>query len=359
MASLRENMPLAPETTPPTTEPSPAPTPDRDARWAALKQRRDASKATNFKAAAAESQRLATDPAFLAALARKRDVAAHHLLKAETAAEGEDFERKRAWDYTVDESERWDRRMAKRARNRDGVAFQDYSREAGKVYKRQVREMAAPGNKEAYEKAKVEAVQRAARSGNLEVVETPDGELLAVDQNGAFYSTADTTEFVRNKPEKAAVDRLVADLQKAEDMRLKKRRERKGEDDDPDVTYINEKNKQFNQKLARFYNKVGGCLGSRGFGRGLTSRSIPQMSGTTSSAARPFEDDLHTLKAFMMSRCHEALLDTARMRTGTLKSTLQHHRPLHSITSGTYFTALSSAMPLSPTPQSSPSRPPP
>ena len=259
MASPKEDQPRSPTAAPP---PAAAPTPttapsDRDARWAALKKRRDASKDTNFQAAAAESQRLATDPKYLASLARKRDAAAHNLLKAETAADGEDFERKRAWDYTVEESAHWDRRMAKRARNRDNVAFQDYSREAEKAYKRQVRGMAAPANAERYERAKAEAVGRAARTGNLEVVETDDGELLAVDRGGAFYSTAESTEFVGNKPEKAAVDRLVADLQQAEDARLRKRRERRGADEDPDVTFINEKNKQFNQKLARFYDKVG------------------------------------------------------------------------------------------------------
>ena len=49
---------------------------------------------------------------------------------------------------------------------------------------------------------------------------------------------------------------MVKDLQKAEEVRLKKRRERGRDGDEGDVTYINDKNKQFNQKLARFYNKV-------------------------------------------------------------------------------------------------------
>ena len=145
--------------------------------------------------------------------------------------------------------------MGKKARHRDNVAFQDYHQDSNKVYKRQVKEMKP--NIEAYEKAKVAAVERAAASGNLEVVETEDGELVAVDKNGTFYSSADSTDFVGNKPEHAAVDRLVSDLRKAEESRMRKRRDRGKGDDDPDVTYINDKNKQFNQKLARFYNKVG------------------------------------------------------------------------------------------------------
>jgi len=41
-----------------------------------------------------------------------------------------------------------------------------------------------------YEKEKMAAVERAAASGGLEIVETDDGELVAVDKDGTFYSTA-------------------------------------------------------------------------------------------------------------------------------------------------------------------------
>jgi pre-mRNA-splicing factor SYF2 len=209
---------------------------------------------SNLKETAAESQRLSTDPALLSSLSRKHAFASHNLLKADTEEAGEDFERKRAWDWTVDESEKWDKRIEKKQRHRDDVAFQDYRQDARKVYKRQMRGLQP--DLEAYGREKLAAVERAAASGGLEIVETNDGELVAVDKNGTFYSTADSTDFVENKPDRAAVDKLVSDLQKAEEVRLKKRRDRRGGDDDPDVTYINEKNKQFNQKLGRFYDKV-------------------------------------------------------------------------------------------------------
>lgn len=143
--------------------------------------------------------------------------------------------------------------MEKKQRHRDDVAFQDYTQDARKIYKRQLREMAP--NLESYQKDKLAAIERAAANGDLEIVETEDGEMIAIDKNGSFYSTADSTGFTESKPDRAAVDRLVNDIQKAEEVRLKKRKERRG-DDDADVTYINEKNRQFNQKLARFYNKV-------------------------------------------------------------------------------------------------------
>ncbi|RAH51552.1 pre-mRNA-splicing factor SYF2 [Aspergillus brunneoviolaceus CBS 621.78] len=224
----------------------------RKERFKALQARAKTATERNMKETAAETQRLATDPALLSSISRKHAFASHNLLKADTEAAGEDFERKRAWDWTVDESEKWDKRMEKKQRHRDDVAFQDYTQDARKVYKRQLRELQP--DLEGYERDKMAAIEKAAANGDLEIVETNDGEMIAVDKNGTFYSTADTVGFTENRPDRVAVDKLVADLRKAEEVRLKKRRDRRG-DDDGDVTYINEKNKQFNQKLARFYNK--------------------------------------------------------------------------------------------------------
>ncbi|RMJ25375.1 hypothetical protein PHISP_03771 [Aspergillus sp. HF37] len=225
---------------------------ERQERFKALQARAKSAAERNLKDTAAETQRLSTDPALMSSLSRKHAFASHNLVKADTEASGEDFERKRAWDWTVDESEKWDKRMEKKKRHREGVAFHDYSQDARKVYKRQMRQLQP--DLEGYEMEKMGAIEKAAANGDLEIVETNDGEMIAVDKNGSFFSTADTVGFTENKPDRAAVDRLVGDLQKAEEVRLKKRRERRGEED-ADVTFINEKNKQFNQKLSRFYNK--------------------------------------------------------------------------------------------------------
>jgi len=233
---------------------------DRKTRFEALRKRQAQSRKDNLKETAAEQKRLSTDPSLLTSLNRQRDIAQHKLLRADAAAAGEDFERKRAWDWTIDEAAKWDERLVEKKRKRDGTGFADYRAEAGKVYERQIEQLEKGGGKalrEKYEKDKREMVQRAVESGGLEVVETEDGELIAVDRDGKFYSTAESTEFVQSKPDRAAVDRLVADIRKAEEVRLKKRRERGRDnaDDGGDVTYINEKNKQFNEKLKRFYDK--------------------------------------------------------------------------------------------------------
>ena len=234
--------------------PASVPAQDRMARFKALQARAKTSSQTNLKEATRESQRLATDQSQLTALQRKHDIAAHKLLKAEIEDTGGDFERKRAWDWTVDESERWDKRMKKKRVHRDNNAFQDETNESNKVYKRQLKNITP--DMEDYEKQKMAAIEKAAAAGGLDIVETEDGELIAVDKDGSFYSTANSTSFNQNKPNKEAVDRLVKDLQRAEEQRLKKRKERMAKNgDDGDITFVNEKNKQFNLKLARFYDK--------------------------------------------------------------------------------------------------------
>lgn len=229
------------------------------ARFRALQTRAKSSSASNLSAAQTEAHRLANDPAQLASIQRKSAVATNKLLKADIEDEGGDFERKRAWDWTVDESEKWDRRVAKKERHRDDNAFSDFGREANKIYKRQLRNLGDP-DLERYTRDKMRAIDEAAARGTLELVETEDGEMVAVDKDGTFYGGSGGGDafagFAGSKPDKKAVDRLVGELKKAEEVANKKRRERQARNgDDADVTYINDKNKQFNQKLSRFYNK--------------------------------------------------------------------------------------------------------
>ncbi|EXJ89198.1 hypothetical protein A1O3_02264 [Capronia epimyces CBS 606.96] len=238
-------------------------TADRLARFAALKSRATASAKSNLAEAKAEANRAAVDPELLASLNRKAAIASHNILKADTEEdEGQGaFERKRAWDYTIEESERWDERMQQKKGNRENNAFKDYSAEASKMYDRQIRELEKNARKdggkhrEDYERQKAEILENAARTGGLEIVEMDNGELVAIDKDGRFYANNESTGFVEQKPKRENVDRLVNDLKKAEEARFKKRRDRGREADEGDVTYINDKNKQFNLKLARFYDR--------------------------------------------------------------------------------------------------------
>ncbi|KAM7447836.1 pre-mRNA-splicing factorsyf2 [Porites harrisoni] len=75
------------------------------------------------------------------------------------------------------------------------------------------------------------------------------------DQKGeAMYpSVDDVTYGGQGKVPEAAVDRMVADLEKQIQKREKYSR-RRAHLDEEDIDYINERNMKFNQKLARFYD---------------------------------------------------------------------------------------------------------
>ncbi len=267
---------------------------ERKERFKALQARAKQSQKSNLKEVKAEVNRMSVDKSLLGKLEAKKNKAMEKLEKldakdaAEAGISGRDFERKRAWDWTAEESEKWDKRIKKMEGHREALKFQDYSAEGSKVYKRQVGNMTT--DRAAYERSKMVAIERAAASGGLELVETEDGEIVAVDKDGTFYSSADTLGFVENKPPKDAIDRLVKDLQQAEDKRLADKRKR-GDKEEGDVTYINEKNKNFNNKLARFYNKVcsPGDRGDKGrvqirWRAALTMSSIPRRLGSRLSA---------------------------------------------------------------------------
>ncbi|KAF2202726.1 pre-mRNA-splicing factor syf2 [Delitschia confertaspora ATCC 74209] len=203
----------------------------------------------NLKDAQAEAKRVASDPKLLEKLERKRVNASEKLLKEET----EDFERKRAWDWTAEESEKWDKRVEKKQRHRDNVSFANYGDEANKSYKRQIKNLESATTEE-QAKRKRDEITRAVARGDLELVEDDDGNVRAVDRKGTFYAQPEQYQF-DHKPSDEAIDRLVQSLEKEEAKRLKNRGQRARREEGGDVTYINEKNKQFNDKLTRFYNK--------------------------------------------------------------------------------------------------------
>ena len=223
----------------------------RMARFKSLQAAKEKGrKATEREVRDAEdrSERLAK----LSKLADAHTKASYKLLKTDDP----DFERKRNWDYTVEESESWDKRVAKKARAKDNNAFADYRGEANKVYKRQLGQM----NKvdlAAYAEEKATKLQRQVQAGLLQLVETDAGEIYTVDTLGRINTPVQEEYTHDHRPSKEAVDRLVGDIEKGEKARLEARRKRgiKDEQDTGDVTYINQKNKQFNDKLGRFYNR--------------------------------------------------------------------------------------------------------
>jgi pre-mRNA-splicing factor SYF2 len=321
----------APTPTSTTDSTTPASQSDRLARFAALRNRNKSSRDDNRNATTLEVSRASADPGALASLSRRKERATEKLLHAQTLEDGEDWDRKRAWDWTAEESAAWDKKQAKKKAHRDNVAFQDFGQDANKIYKRQVKDMAPDVSN--YEAEKMAAVERAAQSGGLEIVETEDGELIAVDKDGSFYSTKDSTDFVGNKPAKEKIDKLVGEIQKAEEVRLKKRKERSGKEEDGDVTYINDKNKQVSYNAKKDVDwKSMLTLGDYSLTknwRGSTTSTL-RRSGIASRGVLLFEQ-LYCSVFITDIRCLASLPRKSRRMHGRRESAYQNHNKMKAV----------------------------
>ncbi|ORY06532.1 SYF2 splicing factor-domain-containing protein [Clohesyomyces aquaticus] len=219
----------------------------RMARFVALKTLAADARKANSHAVRDEERKKKTSAEELKKIHLRRDAAEIKLLKDSDP----DFERKRAWDYTADEDAMWEKRQGKKARNKDNTAFTDFRAEANKTYKRQVKNIVKV-DREEYIKQKAEKLEKQVRMGLLELVETEEGDVFTVREDGRIDEPVEEHYNFDHRPSKEAVDRLVKDLDRAEESRKKKRGEK---EETGDVTYINAKNRQFNEKLARFYNR--------------------------------------------------------------------------------------------------------
>jgi len=95
----------------------------REERFKALRSKHSASIKANHAEVVAEHKRMKLNPQHLSKLDRKKAEAEIKLAKVDAEDAGEDFERKRAWDWTMEESEAWDTRLAEKQRNRNEAGF--------------------------------------------------------------------------------------------------------------------------------------------------------------------------------------------------------------------------------------------
>jgi pre-mRNA-splicing factor SYF2 len=73
------------------------------------------------------------------------------------------------------------------------------------------------------------------------------------DKDRRLYADAHSLGIMDPKPSKEALDKLVEETKIREALREAKRR-KKLSDDDSDISYINQRNRVFNNKLKRFYD---------------------------------------------------------------------------------------------------------
>jgi len=265
-AESKDPLPLSLSLPPPS--PPPIPTPvmtmeERQAKLEALRSKMRSTAQANRNDLIEEHNKQKISVREQARLERQRKLAEILREKADAEETGADLERKRNWEYSIEENDEWEKRL-KRKVGRADFQFHDANDAARRKYKKDLDllkpDLAAynrqkeaalgllPGtlsklSKEEQTKALVQATSSASST-------SVSAALAAED----LYRDANTLQYGDNKPSEEAIDRVVAKLNIDIDKRGKFSRKRLNEDEG-DITYINEHNKVFNKKIARYYDK--------------------------------------------------------------------------------------------------------
>lgn len=183
-------------------------------------------------------------------------------LKAEAEERGEDLDRKKNWEWTIEENEEWEKKKRRKERNAD-FEFHDEEQQARRRYKKDLVHLKP--DLASYNKQKELAMGLAPGSSSgassssnaLTAFDPQGGTITSYEQQRAaeaLYRDANTLLYADNKPSEEAIDKVVEKLNMEQDKRNKFSRKRLNEDEG-DITYINERNRVFNKKIARYYDK--------------------------------------------------------------------------------------------------------
>lgn len=180
---------------------------ERFRKLQALKQK---SQLDNRKQIQLEFQRKRIDEKEQAKLEARQARAEFELSKLESIAQGKDFQREQAWGWTIEDVEKWNDKQKQKGRLNS--KFESYDDLAEKTYNKDTRVLKT--DLDEYKKQK--------------------------ELNAATHI-----------PSKDVLESYVSNLQEKETKRFMSRRVNDG----ADSTFINEKNRQFNDKLSRHYDK--------------------------------------------------------------------------------------------------------
>lgn len=185
---------------------------ERLAKLNALRRRMQESNQANRRDAIQESTVRKMSAQESARLDRKRKIAEALGEQIEAEETGLDTERKRAWDYTVEDNERWDAKLAKKDR-RSKFEFTDFDDVARRKYKRDIDELKV-------DMKSYNAQKRAAMGSNHTGEGSSSTELLAEEQgssavqraNELLYRDANSFVYADHKPSDDAIDKVVHKL---------------------------------------------------------------------------------------------------------------------------------------------------
>lgn len=226
---------------------------ERKAKMDELRQRLAASSKANRASVIEESAKSKITARDAARLERQRKLTELLREKADAEERGEDMERFKNWEYTIEENDAWEKKQARKARRAD-FEFHDDAHAARRRYKKDL-DFIKP-DLVAYNQQKEVAMGLA--PGTLttfnpssQVIPSTEEQRLAAEN---LYRDANTLIYGDSKPSEEAIDRMVEKINTDLDKKAKFSRKRRNEDEG-DITYINEHNRVFNKKIARYYDK--------------------------------------------------------------------------------------------------------
>lgn len=205
------------------------------------KRMRESSKANRLDLFA-EHQRNNSNPKFLAKMNKKRVEAERLQDRMDAEERGEDYERKRFWEYSAESVEKWEEKQEEKKKKSD-IAFTDFGQVAEKKYNKNINKLKPNlgiynNQKKAIEEGLVEATTKE----------------LAIASDVARDGSTVRFKPIHPKPSAEALDRLVGHVEDEIAERAKFSRVKPIKEED-DVTYINDRNAHFNRKISRAFDK--------------------------------------------------------------------------------------------------------
>ncbi|QRW15114.1 pre-mRNA-splicing factor SYF2 [Ceratobasidium sp. AG-Ba] len=222
---------------------------ERAAKMAELRAKMRDSTAANRKDLIAEHNKSKYSAKEAARNEKQRRLAETLREAVDAEDRGEDLERRKNWEYSIEENDEWEKRKARKERRAD-FQFHDDAHAARRKYKKDL-DLIKP-DLAAYQAQKEAALGLGSSSAVQSFSSGSTSNALTASEH--LYRDANSLLYGDNKPSEEAIDRVVSKLNLDIDKRAKFSRKRTNEEEG-DITYINERNRVFNKKIARFYDK--------------------------------------------------------------------------------------------------------
>lgn len=176
---------------------------ERLARLHELREKREEASVLNLESTKIEDAELRVNPRTKTRLDRKKMKAEHYLAKQAAEEAGVDLERQNNLNYTIEDTERWQERLAAKEANKD-AGFTDFAQLTRRKYEKLTDKL--------------------------------------------------DSSVVLHRTKEDAKEAMAKEVEEMQTERNKRSRRRKY-DETEDITYINERNARFNKKVARAYDE--------------------------------------------------------------------------------------------------------